>query len=307
MASDSAPKMRRSVTGLRVSVQAAIGLLVVVASTTAWAAQPVMKFGVDPRYSPRELFERYQPLLDYLQQSTGYRFELHLTKTYEEGIRDLGSGVVQLGSYGAVSYIVAQVRYGGLRPILRGLGLEANGLYRAAIVTREDRGIRELKDLQNRTFAFGSRFSTQGYLLPRTILDRAGIGLAGLKDVANLGSHTSVAREVLLGKYDAGAVSDIKAREYEELGLRVIATSDPVPSSPVVSARGADPKMVEAVRRALLAVEAQGKHRLLVRPWDQELAYGLMETKDADYEGLRELVRRYGLIELREAGQGHRR
>jgi len=257
-----------------------------------------------------ELFERYQPLLDHLQQATGYRFELHLTKTYEEGIRDLGSGVVQLGSYGAVSYIVAQVRYGGLRPILRGLGREASGSYRAVIVAREDRGIRDLRDLRGRSVAFGSPFSTQGYLLPRAMLEQAGMGLAELRESAHLGSHTSVAREVLLGKYDAGAVSDIKAREYEELGLRVIATSDPVPSSPIVAARGADTKMVEAVRRALQGVDALGKHRTLVRPWDQELAYGLMETKDADYEGLRELVRRYGLIgliELREAGQGHRR
>lgn len=282
-------------------------LLAIAASTTAWAAQPVMKFGVDPRYSPRELFERYQPLLDFLQQSTGYHFELHLTKTYEEGIRDLGSGVVQLGSYGAVSYIVAQARSGGLRPILRGLGREGNGLYRAAIVSREDRGIRDLKDLRGRSLAFGSPFSTQGYLLPRAMLEQAGIGLAELKESARLGSHTSVAREVLLGKYDAGAVSDIKAREYEELGLRVIATSDAVPSSPIVAARGADSRMVEAVRRALLGLEVHGRHRALVKPWDQELAYGLMETRDADYEGLRELVKRFGLIDLREGGQGNRR
>lgn len=288
-------------------ISTALALLAIAAWTTAWAAQPVIKFGVDPRYSPRELFERYQPLLDFLQQSTGYRFELHLTKTYEEGIRDLGNGVVQLGSYGAVSYIVAQARYGGLRPILRGLGREANGLYRAAIVAREDRGIRDLRDLRGRSVAFGSSFSTQGYLLPRAMLEQAGIGLAELRESVHLGSHTSVAREVLLGKYDAGAVSDIKAREYEELGLRVIATSDPVPSSPIVAGRGADAKMVEAVRRALMGVEPHGKHRVLVKPWDQELAYGLMETKDADYEGLRELVRRYGLVNLREAGQGNRR
>jgi phosphonate transport system substrate-binding protein len=116
-----------------------------------------------------------------------------------------------------------------------------------------------------------------------------------------------VAREVLLGKYDAGALSDIKSREYEELGLRVIATSDPVPSSPIVVHRGIDPKMVEAVRRILQGVEAHGKHQTLVKPWDQELAYGVMETRDSDYEGLRELVRRFGLVELREIGQGNRR
>ncbi|MBI4842196.1 MAG: phosphate/phosphite/phosphonate ABC transporter substrate-binding protein [candidate division NC10 bacterium] len=282
-------------------------LLAIAAWTTAWAAQPVTKFGVDPRYSPRELFERYQPFLDFLQQSTGYRFELHLTKTYEEGIRDLGSGVVQLGSYGAVSYIVAQARSGGLRPILRGLGREGNGLYRAAIVAREDRGIRELKDLRGRTFGFGSPFSTQGYLLPRAMLEQMGIGLNELRESAHLGSHTSVARDVLLGKYDAGAVSDIKAREYEELGLRIIALSEPVPSSPIVAGRGADPKLVEAVRRALMGVNAQGPYRGLVKLWDQELAYGMMEAKDADYEGLRELVKRFGLIERREAGQGPRR
>ncbi len=74
-------------------IAAAIGFLAIAAPNPTWAGQPVVKFGVDPRYSPREMFERYQPLLDHLQQTTGHRFELHLTKTYEEGIRDLGSGV----------------------------------------------------------------------------------------------------------------------------------------------------------------------------------------------------------------------
>lgn len=97
-------------------------------------------------------------------------------------------------------------------------------------------------------------------------------------------------------------------RAYLDAGLLARRLhSDPVPSSPIVAARGADSRMVEAVRRALLGLEVPGKHQALVKPWDQELAYGLMETKDADYEGLRELVRRFGLVELREAGQGHRR
>ncbi len=139
------------------------------------------------------------------------------------------------------------------------------------------------------------------------MLERAGISLSELKASVHLGSHTSVAREVLLGKYDAGAVSDIKAREYEELGLRIIATSEPVPSSPIVAARGVDPKTVEGVRRALQGLDVQGRHRALVKSWDQELAYGLMETKDHDYESLRELVKRFGLIDLRETGQANRR
>jgi len=282
-------------------IGAAIALLAI--STTAWAAEPVLKFGVDPRYSPRELFERYQPLLEYLREATGWRFELHLTKTYEEGIRDLGNGVVHFGSYGAVSYLAAQARYGGLQPMFRGVGREANGLYRAAIVTREERGIRELKDLRGRSFAFGSRFSTQGYVLPRAMLERAGIGLSDLNAVIHLGSHTSVAREILLGHYDAGAVSEIKAREYEELGLRIIAISEAVPSSPIVAGRGLDPKIVEEVRRALRSLEVNGRRRALMKSWDQELAYGLTVAREADYGGLRELVKRFGLLEPRDSSR----
>ncbi len=128
-----------------------------------------------------------------------------------------------------------------------------------------------------------------------------GVNLSELKPTTSLGSHTSVARAVLLGQFDAGAVSEIKAREYEELGLRVIAMSEAVPSSPIVAGRDADPKLTEAVRRALLALEIEGKHRTLVKSWDPELAYGVTETKDADYGSLRELVKRFGLIEPREA------
>ena len=135
------------------------------------------------------------------------------------------------------------------------------------------------------------------------MLERAGIGLSDLNAVIHLGSHTSVAREILLGHYDAGAVSEIKAREYEELGLRIIAISEAVPSSPIVAGRGLDPKLVEGVRGALRSLEADGKHRALLRSWDPELAYGLIAARDADYAGLRELVRRFGLLEPRESSR----
>ncbi len=59
-------------------------------------------FGVIPRDNPRILYEKYQPLLDYLAGQTPYTYELVLKKNYEDTVNALGNGEMDLGTARAI-------------------------------------------------------------------------------------------------------------------------------------------------------------------------------------------------------------
>lgn len=42
----------------------------------------IIHFGIIPRYNPMIMYQNYQPIMDYLTQTTPYRFELKLASSY---------------------------------------------------------------------------------------------------------------------------------------------------------------------------------------------------------------------------------
>src|SRR5574340_942597 len=70
--------------------------------TITFAAEPaVFKVGFDIRNTRIEDARQYQPLLDYLGRTTGYRLELRFTRKHENIVNLLGKGSVDFAFIGA--------------------------------------------------------------------------------------------------------------------------------------------------------------------------------------------------------------
>ncbi|GAB4563881.1 MAG: putative selenate ABC transporter substrate-binding protein [Geothermobacteraceae bacterium] len=253
------------------------------ARNVAHDGKPVVYFGVIPRYNPMIMYRNYQPIMDYLTEKTPFHFELKLARDYTEAVTFLKEGTVQVASLGDVTFFEANRGFGAI-PIVRPLNKLGRSEYRSIIITRSDSGIGTLADLKGKTFAFGNLHSTSGNLLPRLLLFKNGITLFDLASYQNLNSHTDVARGVLKGKFDAGAVKDVVALRYQENGLKIIARSEPVPSVPVVARPDADPEMIRALRETFLAIDptdpAMAKR---MTGWDPEFRNGFVPATAEDY------------------------
>ena len=107
----------------------------------------------------------------------------------------------------------------------------------------------------------------------------------------NLKYHDSVAREVLRGNFDAGAVIDSVANMFKERGLKIIALSDPIPGLPIVVRADLPPEIVNAIKKALLSLDYNNpEHRKIMEQWDEEFRYGFAEAEDSDYNSIRAIV-----------------
>lgn len=277
---------------MAVSLLAALVLFVSPLLDLASAAdKPVIRFGVIPRYNPLVMYKRYQPIMDYLNAETPYQFELKISRDYPEAVRFLQQGVTQVSSLGDVTFAEANLRYQAI-PILKPLNRDGTPFYRSAIIVRSDSRLKSVRELRGRTMAFGSLHSTSGNLIPRYLLWDNGVGLHDLKSYANLQHHDAVAKAILKGQYDAGAVKDVVAEKYKPHGLRILAWSAPIPSVPLVVRRDTSPDVVKAITTALLKLDRNNpKHQAIMKSWDDEFCFGFAPATIADYRGIFRLIR----------------
>jgi len=250
------------------------------------ADKPLVLFGINLRYSPRTMYSRYQPLMDYLTQNTPYRFELKITRDYGEALKDLTEGRTLISSLGDGAFVDAILLHGAV-PIVKPLNENGRPSYRCAIVVPRDSRIGSLRELAGKRFAFGSHHSLTGNLIPRYMLQSAGISGGNLGSLVTLKNHDAVTKAILKGQYDAGAIKDLFAAKYRQYGLRVLAYSAPLPSVPLVAGRHAPEALKTAVGTALLQLDPRNPaHKKLMSEWDEEFRYGFAAASAEDYRGV---------------------
>ena len=167
------------------------------AGTNNDSGKKVVYFSAITLYHPIVMYQRYQPLMNYLTEHTPYRFELKLSQDYRDIIKFLRNGTVQVALLGGVTYLEAKKQF-NIIPILKPLGRDGKPYYRSVFITREgNKEINTLADLKWKSIAFASKLSTSGNLAPLYHLyTKAGIGNRDRARYVNFKYHDSVAREV---------------------------------------------------------------------------------------------------------------
>ena len=246
-----------------------------------------VRVGVIPWDNPRILYEKYQPLLDYLSMKTPYAYELVLKKNYEETVNALASGETDVALLGPLTYLEARAKFGAIC-ILKPRGADGNATFRSVIVKKKGDPLKSPAGLKGKSIAFASSKSTSGNLVPRYLLANSGIHLEDLKGYANFDYHDSVVKAVLKGQYNAGAVRDSVARKYSMLGIETIAESEAIPTGPLVIAPGIPLSVVESIKKALLELNpSDDNEQKTLRRLDEDFRNGFVEASDKDYENIR--------------------
>ena len=250
--------------------------------------EPIL-FGVLPRDNPIIAYERYQPLVDYLSNVTGLNIELHLEKSYPDVVNKLGQGKMSFALLGPLTYLDAYKRF-DVPPIARSRTSRGEIFYRSVIVTDLDGTIKEISQLVGKKFAFAALWSTSGNLIPRYMLAWSGIHLDELSSYHHYNYHDTVAKKVISNEFDAGAIRLSTAERYEPYGLKIIATSDPIPTGPVVVSPRTPYAVVQKIQKALLAMATDNKGMTILAKLDPDLQGGFVAASDADYAGIRQKI-----------------
>lgn len=246
-------------------------------------------FGVLPRDNPIIAYERYQPLMDHLSGITGLNIELHLEKSYQAVVDSLGQGKMSFALLGPLTYLDAYKRFDA-PPIAKSRTSRGKTFYRSVIVTDIDGSIKEIAQLVDKKFAFAALWSTSGNLIPRYMLAWAGIHLDSLSSYHHYNYHDTVAKKVISKEFDAGAIRLSTAERYTPFGLKIIATSEPIPTGPVVVSPQAPYSAVQKIQKALLSMADSEEGRKVLNKLDPDLQGGFVAASDADYTNIRQMM-----------------
>ena len=241
-------------------------------------------FVVHPYDTPSRIYARFRPLTLYLGGVLGRPVRLVIASTYDEQIEMIATGRADFAYIGPTPYVRARDR--GRVAILAGESEGGQAFYQSALVVRADSPFLKVADLAGRRIAFGAEISMSSAVAPKLILAQAGVRRADLAEIAHLDRHERVALSVLHGDFDAGGLRLDIARTYLPRGLRVLATSPPLPPHVIAASPRVTPGESAKVRLALLHPDATGLEAL------RALGNGVrfVELDDAHFAAVRRML-----------------
>lgn len=259
----------------------------VATAIAAESTQPPIILAVHPYLPSAEIQQRFAPLADYLGKQLGRQVQVRVGRDYEQHIEAVGLNSVDIAFMGPASYVKLTERYGA-KPLLARIEIKGKPILSGYIVTRVNSALHNLTDLRGKRFAFVDQDSTMGTIVPRYVMQQAGMGLKQLGAYQYLGGHKDVALGVLNGDYDAGAV---KSEVYDELaprGLRVLAKLPDVSEHLFVTRADLPAKQVTLLRQALLQLKSAPHGAAILRAINKDMT-AMAPVVDADYNSLRKL------------------
>ena len=225
-----------------------------------------LKFGVGMFQPDREKNDAtYRPLAAHLAQRLGRPVELRTVDSWEGLAKSLANGETDLALMGPWGYVLAH-HFAGAQ-VVSTILYQGRPEYFAMIVTHPDSGLNSIDDLlgpkgKGRSFAFGDKGSTSGYLIPVHEFQKRGIDPEKHFARVLYTKHQAIQTQVTAGQLDAGADYNRNRDGMIAQGLitaarsRVIWQSAPLPNDAfaVGAALARDADFVKRLQAALADV-----------------------------------------------------
>ena len=205
------------------------------AALSAAAQGAPLKFGVGLFQPDRERNDAtYRPLAQYLAAKLGRAVELRTVDTWEGLAKSLANGETDIALLGPWGYVLAN--HAARAQVISTILYDGKPEYFALMVTHPDSGIKSVADLKGKTFAFGDKGSTSGYLIPLHYFMSQGIDPDKYFAKVLYTKHQAIETQVAAGQLDAGADYNRNRNAMIEQGLikaersKVIWQSAPLPN-----------------------------------------------------------------------------
>lgn len=230
-------------------------------SAAALATEAPLRFGVGLFQPDKDKNDAtYRPLADYLAAELGREVELRTVDSWEGLAKSVANGETDIALMGPWGYVLANHEAGA--QAVATILYDGKPEYFAIMITHPDSGIESMADLEGRTFAFGDKGSTSGYLIPLHYFMTQGIDPARYFAKVLHTKHQAIETQVTQGVLDAGADYNRNRNAMIEQGLikpersRIIWQSAPLPNDAVAVSEAlyADRDFVARLQAALAGV-----------------------------------------------------
>ncbi len=261
-------------------------------------AVPVRVTGI-PDENPTELQRSYEPLVAMLEQALGTDVIYVPVIDYGAAVQALVAGTVDFAWLGGFTHVQARNQAEVVPLVMRDIDREFHSLF----IAHTDSGITSMADLKGKSFAFGSKSSTSGHLMPRHfLLSEHGIDpdtdFDGPPVFSN--AHDATAKMVESGRVQAGALNQqvwdrmVAKQQIDADKVRVIWTTPPYVDYVWTARTAIDERQRQAFAEAFLALTPENpSHRPILGRLGAER---YVKAEASDFDNIEAVARKIGLL-----------
>ena len=257
-----------------------------------------LRISAIPDENPQEMLRIYQPFADYLTKEIGMPVKFTPVVDYAATVEGLAANRLEMVWYGGLTSVQAAKQAKGARRIIM---RKEDAEFKSHFITTKESGIKSLKDLKGKTFAFGSVSSTSGHLMPRYFLIKNNINPE--KDFSKFsfsGAHDATAAWVEAGRVDAGALNFlvwdklVETKKVDTNKVQIFWTTPPYVDYVWTVRAGVDKGTADKITTAFLKLDYN-------KPDDKKLldlhrTKGYIAARDEDWKGIEEAAVAAGLL-----------
>ncbi len=234
----------------------------------SYAQEGVLKFGVGMFQPDKDKNDAtYRPLANYLSTKLNRKIELRTVDSWEGLAKSLANGETDIALLGPWGYVLANHQSGA--QVIASILYDGRPEYYSIIITHPQSGIKSIADLKGKTFAFGDKGSTSGYLIPIHYLMNQGINTETFFSKTIHTSHQAIETQVTQGNIDAGADYNRNRNSMIEQGLIkasqsvIIWQSSPLPNDAFAVSKNlqTDKVLISKLQSALEAIGESLKNK----------------------------------------------
>lgn len=286
-----------------------LGLLLVAVSVSAFAEDKLgtrdnpVKIFFTPSVDANTIATNSTSFLKFMEKETGFYFKSGIPSNYVAVVEAFGSNRADVAVMNSFGYLMANAKYGAeakLKALRHG-----KDYYAGAIYVSEKSGIKSIKDLAGKKFAFTDSSSTSGYLYPLKIFKDEKVKLGNTMFAIK---HDNVITMIYQGQVDAGAafysdgfdgkIKDARERVMTqfpdvEKKVKVLKITDKIPNDPFVFRKGMDPAAVNKIIVALKKYLATEEGKTVFK--NIYAIDGVVPATNKDYDSLRAVIKAVGV------------
>ena len=253
-------------------------------------AKATLLIGLIPEQNIFKQLERYEPLANYLSRHIGIDITLKVLTRYGNIIDNFVSSGLDAAFFGSFTYALAHKRL-GVKVIARPVDDFGLSTYHGLIFVRKDSGIKNIKDMEGKRFAFVDKATTAGYLLPLVYFIENGITdyKTYFKETYFTGTHEDAIYDVMNLRADIGAAKNtmfyrLSADDKRITDELVILKESPdVPENGLAVRKDLDNDIKNKLKQALLDMHHDPEGINILKNFG---AKEFIETTDNDYENV---------------------
>ncbi len=261
----------------------------------------IITYAYLPQYSHRLSYQRHFMLLDFLHQETGLNIKQIFPDTFDEHMKMVGQGKIDISYTNPFIYMKIARRYGA-RAFARTVETYGHENFRGQIICRTDnRAIQSIADCRGKRWIAVDSTSAGGYLYPLGLFMAHGLREEDFREIAFApgpgGKQEKVVLAVYAGKYDLGSIREgslaVVSDKIDISKIRVLASTPWYPGWLFSARADLSDQIVDNIRKAFMKLDyQQGDHYRILR---QAGITGIIPSEDKDYDPVRTLAAQLGI------------